>query len=478
MTRAEKVAQLSGVWGFEIVDHGRSGLDSLRALAGDGLGQLTRLAGSTNLQPRDVAAAANAIQRFLVEETRLGIPALMHEECLHGLMALAAPSFQQSIGLAATFDPELSEAVATTIRRRMLATGARHALGPVLDITRDPRWGRVEETYGEDPYLAAAMGAAYVRGLQGSNPARGVLATAKHMVGHGIAEGGLNQAPVHVGRRELHDEQLFPFETAVVDAAIASVMPAYCDVDGLPCHASGELLSAILRDGWGFQGLVVSDYAGIEMLSTAHRLTDDMRQVAKLSLEAGVDVELPRRTVYDQPLLAALESGLVAEELLDVSVARVLEAKFQLGLFEDPFVPELTTQRLAELATEESRVSSELARRSMVLVANDGVLPLATTTRRVALIGPGAANPREFVGDYSHLVHVETLIETRRSGSTAFGIVPGGATLSVEDELSGRTTLLSAVRDRWPGCRCPLRRRHGCSRRHRRRYRRGGRGRP
>ena len=366
-------------------------------------------------------------------------------------MAFDAPSFQQSIGAAATFDPELVGAMATTIRQRMLATGARQALVPVLDVTRDPRWGRIEETYGEDPYLAAALGAAYVRGLQGPDLSQGVIATLKHLVGHGIAEGGLDQAPVHIGQRDLHDEQLFPFETAVVDAAAASVMPAYCDVDGLPCHASRELLTTILRDRWGFGGIVVSDYAGIEMLHTAHHLTDDRRVVARMALEAGVDVELPRRSIYDEALDAAVEHGLVPDGLIDDAVARVLLLKFQLGLFEEPYVPEEPAIVLAGLADEERRVSLELARRSMVLTVNDGLLPLAPSVRRVALFGPGANSPREFVGDYSHLVHVETLIEARRSGSTAFGVVDGGSGLAIEDELSGRATVLSVLTERLVG---------------------------
>ena len=323
MTRDEKLAQLSAVWGYEVVSGSEPDMDQLRALAAHGIGQITRLSGSTNLRPIDVARAANAIQRFLVEETRLGIPAIIHEECLHGLLALEAPCFQQSIGAAATFAPDLALAVADTIRRRMLATGARQALGPVLDIARDPRWGRIEETYGEDPYLAAAMGAAYIRGLQGSDLSTGVVATAKHLIGHGMAEGGLNQAPVHIGPRELNDEQYVPFETAVVEANVRSVMPAYCDVDGLPCHASHELLTEILRERWGFEGTVVSDYAGIEMLSSAHRLTSDARTVARLALEAGVDVELPRVNVYGAPLRAALDDGGVSEELLDRVVDRV-----------------------------------------------------------------------------------------------------------------------------------------------------------
>ena len=306
MTPDEKIAQLSAVWAFEVMGEDGPDLERLRTHAGHGLGEITRLAGSTNLHPIEVARAANAIQRFLVEETRLGIPAIIHEESLHGLLALDAACFQQSIGAGATFDPDLVGRVASSIRRRMLATGARHALGPVLDIARDPRWGRIEETYGEDPYLAAELGAAHIRGLQGPDLRDGVLATGKHLVGHGLAEGGLNQAPVHLGPREMRDEQFFPFETAVVDAGLASVMPAYCDVDGLPCHASRELFTTILRERWGFDGIVASDYAGIEMLQTAHRLTDDPEVVAALALEAGVDLELPRLSAYAGPLRAAL----------------------------------------------------------------------------------------------------------------------------------------------------------------------------
>ena len=212
MTRTEKVAQLGSFWAFEVVPE--SGFDEARlaALAADGVGEITRLAGSTNLRPIEVAETANAIQRYLVEKTRLGIPTIIHEECLHGLIAWAAPCFQQSIGAAASFDPDVVTATATTIRRRMLLTGARHALAPVLDIARDPRWGRMEETYGEDPYLAAVLGCAYIEAIQGPDLSEGVIATAKHMVGHGLAEGGMNQAPAHIGERELRDEQLFPFE--------------------------------------------------------------------------------------------------------------------------------------------------------------------------------------------------------------------------------------------------------------------------
>jgi beta-glucosidase len=450
-TRAEKLAQLGSFWAFEVV--GDEGLDRerLAALAGDGLGELTRLAGSTNLRPLEVAETANAIQRFFVEETRLGIPAIIHEECLHGLLAWAAPCFQQSIGAAAAFDTALVGEVAATIRRRMLMTGARHALGPVFDISRDPRWGRVEETYGEDPYLAAELGCAFVAALQGDDLARGVVATGKHMVGHGLAEGGLNMAPAHIGPRELHDEQLFPFEAAVRLAGLASMMPAYCDVDGVPCHASRELLTTILRDRWGFDGIVASDYIAIEMLATAHQLTDDLGEAARLALEAGLDSELPRTAAFGRPLEEAIEAGRVDTAVVDAAVARVLRLKFRLGLFERPYIELPTPADFAALEADEARIARELARRSLVLVANDGILPLARTVGRVGVIGPIADSARDLLGDYSHLVHIETLNEMREQGN-ALG-VGDHATTAAADELDGRGTILDAIRAALPDAR-------------------------
>jgi beta-glucosidase len=445
MTVEEKIAQLGSIWAFEIVgDDGLNGR-KLDELLGAGLGEITRLAGSTNLQPAEVASTANEIQRYLVDRTRLGIPAIVHEECLHGLLAWAAPCFQQAIGAAASFDPELLGEVAATIRRRMLATGARHALGPVLDITRDPRWGRIEETYGEDPYLAATMGVAYIRAMQGPILSDGVIATGKHLVGHGMAEGGLNQAPVHLGPREMRDEQLFAFEAAVREAGLASIMPAYCDVDGVPCHASRELLGTILRDEWGFDGIVASDYVGIELIARQHQMTGDLSQVAALALRAGVDLELPRFAAYAEPLALALETGRVDVSLLDATVGRVLRAKFRLGLFENPYVELPTEVGLGALANDEKRVGRELARRSLVLVENDGTLPLINP-RRIAVIGPSADSARELLGDYSHLVHIETLLEMR-SRDSAFGFEVTDE-VSVGDELAGRRTILDAIRER------------------------------
>ena len=447
MTIEEKVAQLGSAWAFEIVQEGTFDPERARVHLGGGIGQITRLAGATNLTVPAVVAIANELQRFLVEETRLGIPAIIHEESLHGLLSRDAPVFQQSIGAAAAWDAELVEAIAHTLRRRMRMTGARHSLAPVLDTTRDPRWGRIEETYGEDPYLAAELGCAYIRGLQGPSLAEGVVATGKHMVGHGMAEGGLNQAPVHLGPRELRDEQLFPFEAAVRDAGIASIMPAYCDVDGLPCHISHELLTRILRDEWGFDGIVASDYVGLHMVSTHHRLSGDLSVVAAAALHAGVDVELPNTVVFGAPLLEALADGRIDEDLLDCTVSRHLRMKFRLGLFENPYVDAPAAATIAALSAEESRLAATLAGRSLVLVENDGILPLGEATR-VAVIGPIADSARELLGDYAHLLHMETLRDMReRENPLGFPLTDK---IVPEDELAGRQTILDAITERMP----------------------------
>ncbi len=447
MTPEEKLAQLGSRWVFEVL-HGTE-FDAAKAatLLGAGIGQITRVGGATDLPPAGVAALANRIQRFLVEETRLGIPAIVHEECLHGVVARDAVCYPQAIGQAATWDPPLIEAMAARLGRRLREAGAHQALAPVLDVARDPRWGRIEETFGEDPYLVAELGTAYVRGLQGDGPIGedSVLATAKHMVGHGVPEGGLNQAPVHLGRRELQDVYLFPFEAAVRAEGVRSVMHAYDDVDGVPCAASRELLTTVLRERWGFDGFVVADYAGIHELVRSHRLVEDLGSAAALALEAGIDVELPSTDAYGAPLVEALERGEVEPDLVDRAVARTLRAKFELGLFECPYVDPPENGGRSE---EDRRLARTIARRSLVLVQNDGTLPLRDDLGVVAVIGPNADSARNLLGDYSHAAHVETLVGMR-DGANPFGFpIPADLDLDPTDDLRGRPTILSAIRDR------------------------------
>jgi beta-glucosidase len=448
MTLDEKLAQLGSLWSFELF-RSETELDPerLRGRLAEGIGQVSRVAGATNLDAAAAAEAGNAIQRFLVEETRLGIPAILHEETLHGLLARGATSFQQSIGAAAAFDPELVQAIATTIRRRMLAIGGRLALAPVLDITRDPRWGRVEETYGEDPYLATALGVAYVRGMQGDDVATGVVATGKHLVGHGLAEGGLNQAPAHAGPRELRDEQLVPFEAAVRAAGLACVMPAYCDVDGLPCHASGELLTSILRDEWGFEGIVASDYTAVQMLVGEHRLTADLGTAAAMAVRAGLDSELPTTAGFGEPLRAAIADGRIDRDIVDLAVERILRLKFRLGLFERPYVDAPPVAELDQLEAEERALAAQLVRRSIVLLENDGLLPLAAEGGRIAVVGPVADSGRDLMGDYAHMPHIETLAELRHRANP-FGF-PSSDMIQPTDEAGAWPTILDGLRARF-----------------------------
>jgi beta-glucosidase len=413
-----------------------------------GIGHVTRVAGATDLDAEGAAALADRIQRWLVEETRLGIPAIVHEECLHGVLARDAVCFPQSIGQAAAWDPLLVEAMTAGIARRLRAAGAHQGLAPILDVARDPRWGRIEETYGEDPYLVAALGAAYVRGLQagGAIGTEGVAATGKHLVGHGVPEGGRNQGPAHLGPRELRDVYLFPFEAAVRETGIRSMMHAYDDLDGVPCVASRELLTRTLRDDWGFDGVVVADYMGIEQLVSHHGLADDLSHAAALALEAGVDVELPSTAAYGDPLAEAIAAGRVDERLVDSAVARVLRLKLELGLFERPYVDAAASVPSPD---EDRALAREMARRSIVLLRNEGILPLPDDAARIAVIGPNADSARNLLGDYSHVAHVaylRTMLEAGDRLATVGAAIPDPVEL--EAEIAARPSILDALRSR------------------------------
>src|SRR5690606_20692632 len=252
MTLDEKIAQLGSYWIYEILDGVQFSPQKAQDRLQNGIGHITRMGGASNVRPSESAVLANSIQKFLIENTRLGIPAVIHEECCSGYMARGATVFPQAIGVASTWEPELVEAMADVIRVQMRSVGAHHALAPVLDVARDARWGRVEETFGEDPYLIALLGVAYIRGLQGDDLANGIAATAKHFVGYSMFEGGLNWAPPHIGWREMREVYMYPFEAAVREAKLASLMNAYHELDGEPCGSSKELLTKILREEWGF----------------------------------------------------------------------------------------------------------------------------------------------------------------------------------------------------------------------------------
>ena len=428
MTLEEKIAQLGGVWSTQLFDGERFSAEKAGEVLRHGTAHLTRIGGGTVLGPRESARLANAIQKFLVENTRLGIPAIIHEECCGGYMARDATCFPQAIGLASTWDPALVEAMTDVVRIQMRAVGAHQGLAPVLDVARDPRWGRTEETFGEDPYLISRIGVAYVKGLQGDDLRQGVVATGKHFVGYGASEGGLNWAPAHIPRRELLEAFVTPFEAAVREAKLASIMNAYHELDGVPCGASPELFEVLLRKELGFDGVVVSDYFTVQTLMAYHRVAATKGEAARLALEAGIDVELPALDCYGEPLREGLAGGRVEMALVDRAVARVLRMKFDLGLFENPYVDAEAAPAVFD-TSEQRDLARRIAQKSIVLLKNEGdLLPLDRSLRRLAVIGPSADSIRLLQGDYHYPAHVEI-----RFGPVAEGSPVPGAEAAVVD---------------------------------------------
>ncbi|MEJ5257327.1 MAG: glycoside hydrolase family 3 N-terminal domain-containing protein [Fervidobacterium sp.] len=405
MTLEEKVSQLGSIWSYQLLDE-NGNFDEVKAfeLLKNSIGQISRPGGATNFQPEEVAEFDNKVQRFLIENTRLGIPALMHEECLTGYMGLNGSNFPVPIAMASTWEPELVKEVTKVIRLEMRNMGIHQGLAPVLDVARDPRWGRVEETFGESPYLVASMGCAYVEGLQGEDLRDGVIATTKHFVGYSASEGGRNWAPTNIPPRELREVFMFPFEAAVKVAKVGSVMNSYSEIDGVPLAASGELLTDVLRKEWRFDGLVVSDYFSVKLIHEHHKLARDKAEAAKYALEAGIDVELPNTDCYAH-VLDLVKSGVIPEKLLDQTVRRILKMKFKLGLFDKPYVEPSKAK-----VVKNTELALEVARKSIVLLKNDGILPLKKDMK-VALIGPNAADVRNMLGDYMYLAHIKIMLE-------------------------------------------------------------------
>ena len=444
MTLDEELAQLGGVWGLSISEGGRLSETKAKEFLRHGTGHITRLAGATQLRPRESAELANEVQRFLIESTRLGIPAIVHEESCAGYSARDATCFSQAIGLASTWEPELIEQMTLVIRQQMRAVGAHQTLAPVLDIARDPRWGRCEETFGEDPYLTARMGVAYVRGLQGSSLRDGVVATGKHFLGYGASEGGLNWAPAPLPRRELLERFMPPFAAAIREAGLASVMNAYHEIDGIPSGASRELLEDLLRGVLGFDGVLVSDYMTVQTLMTYHQIAENESEAARRALEAGIDVELPALACYGEPLRRALEAGEVSQQLVDRSVARVLRMKFELGLFENPFVDVHAAHSVFD-TREQRALARRIAQKSIILLQNrDELLPLDPDIASIALIGPSIDDPRLLQGDYHYPTHLEILsgggLDAAEFGRLSVPMVPVlqgvRAAVSTSTELS------------------------------------------
>lgn len=412
MTVEEKLAQLVGVWvgadpsGGAVAPH-QSDMTGDPVVWQDvialGLGQLTRPFGTRPVTPAAGARSLAVSQEQVVAASRFGIPALVHEECLTGFAAWQATAYPAPLSWGASFDPDLVAEMAGLIGASMRAAGVHQGLAPVLDVTRDYRWGRTEETIGEDPYLVGTVGTAYVRGLEEA----GIVATLKHFAAYSASRAGRNLAPVAIGARELADVVLPPFEMAVRDGRVRSVMNSYSEIDGVPCAADGDLLTGLLRDSWGFEGTLVSDYFAVKFLQTLHGVAEDEGHAAALALTAGIDVELPTVRCYGEPLRRAVRDGDVEEALVDRALRRVLAQKVELGLLDPGWsaLPEGADD--LELDTPRSReVALRLARESVVLLANPSdVLPLRTGTR-VAVVGPLADDPMAMLGCYSFPAHI------------------------------------------------------------------------
>ena len=444
MTLEEKVAQLMSLWMEKPNDNSR--VPKAQApLGGEfspelakqkmplGIGQFARQREYRG--PRRSAEYANQVQRWLLENTRLGIPAVFHDEILHGNMGEGSTVFPTPLALAASWDTDLVDRIFKTGARQSRLRGSHHMLGPNMDLARDPRWGRTEETYGEDPYLTAEMVVTVVKALQGS-PATprspigpmNVIATGKHFAGHGQPEGGTNIGPVNISERTLRETHFFPFESAVRRANLMSIMPAYHEIDGVPAHANRWLLQDVLRKEWGFDGLIVSDYYANGELVKRHSVAANEADAAKQALEAGVDVELPDPAV-NKTLVDQVKSARVSQELIDTAVTRVLRQKFQLGLFENPYVDASRAEQMTD-TNEDRQLAAEAARKSIVLLKNENnILPLdRNKLKTLAVIGPNAA--KAHLGGYTDPTPPRTVsvldgIRTKIGGSVKVNYAEG-----------------------------------------------------
>jgi beta-xylosidase len=475
MTLEEKIAQLGSIWmGASGDGDGVAPMQDqffsyeqppFDELIKNGLGQLTRVFGTRPVETAAGMGALASLQARVAAASRLGIPAVAHEECLTGFAAWGATIFPTPLAWGASFDPALVGEMAAAFAATMRAVGVHQGLAPVLDVTRDYRWGRTEETIGEDPYLVGTVGTEYVRGLQRS----GIQATLKHFAGYTASRAGRNMAPVSMGPREFADVILAPFEMAIRLGGARSVMPTYVAVDGVPASADPRLLTTLLREEYGFDGVVVSDYYAVSFLELQHAVAASQGEAAVLALAAGLDVELPGTRCFGEPLLGLAEAGVVPAEVIDRAAARVLRQKLDLGLLDPGWSPQTDQAPAApDLDPPAQRdIARRLAEESVILVKNTpradnrGTLPLAAGAR-VAVVGPLADEPLAFFGCYSmprHLGHtrqfdgsgggagveVATLLDALRAeGVTVTGYAPGAAVRTLDE--SGFAEAVSSTR--------------------------------
>ncbi|MBN2588550.1 MAG: glycoside hydrolase family 3 C-terminal domain-containing protein [Sedimentisphaerales bacterium] len=437
MTLEEKAAQMTCIWEQKkntfIDENGH--FDEKKAKEsfkhGNGIGQIGRPNDTGGgLKPKEHAEFTNTVQKFFIENSRLGIPVIFHEECLHGLMAVDSTSFSQPIGLGATFNIDLVQKLFEMTAEEARVRGTHQALTPVVDVAREPRWGRVEETYGEDPYLVAQMGIAAVKGFQGDATFKNkkhIIATLKHFAAHGQPESGCNCAPANVSERILREVFLYTFKEVIQKAGAISVMPSYNEIDGIPSHANKWLLRDVLRGEWEFKGFTVSDYYAIRELNERPKffgnfLAEDGKQAAALAIKAGVNIELPEPDCYKN-IVELVKEGTIKESMLDELVAPMLEWKFRLGLFEDPYVdPEIAEKVVS--CEKNKKLALQAARETITLLKNDGVAPIKPKKiKTIAVIGPNA--DRVMIGGYSSVppYHITVLEGIRQRAGKCINVL-------------------------------------------------------
>ncbi|TIX52063.1 beta-glucosidase [Alteraurantiacibacter aquimixticola] len=469
MTLAEKVQQIRTAWQgkADMIDELEFKPAKASAAFPEGIGHVTRpsdkrgvpgitgAAGGSAARwrtPQQTVEFINALQRWALEDTRLGIPVLVHEESLHGYMATEATMFPQAIALSGTFDTDLMHRVQSVIAREVRSRGVHYVLSPVVDTVRDPRWGRIEETWGECPYVCAEMGVAAVEGLQGPGkferlgPDK-VFATLKHMTGHGQPEAGNNISPAQISERELREDFFTPFREIVERTSVGAIMPSYNEIDGIPSHANTWLLGDVLRGEWGFNGIIASDYGGVHELFTLHKVAESLEDAAHQSLLAGVDSELPEGMAF-ATLQDAVEAGRIPVELIDRACARMLTFKFRAGLFENPYGDWDKAREITGNA-EARALALEAARKSMCLLTNkDGALPLNEASMgRVAVIGPNHAIAR--LGGYSSVPkQTINLIEGLRQVAPSADFVTAQGVFITTSEDRSQDLIYLAPRDR------------------------------
>ena len=449
MTLDEKIAQITTVWDGKVAiydDRLQLDIAKLRSKFPNGLGHFARPSDAKGAvsprvakgrDPRQTVALVNALQKWAMTETRLGIPILFHEEGLHGYAAIGATSFPQSIAMASSFDTDMLREVNAIIAREIRSRGVSLVLSPVVDIARDPRWGRIEETFGEDPYLVGEMGVAAVEGLQGAGRARilppgKVFATLKHLTGHGQPESGTNVGPAPYSERELRENFFPPFEQVVTRTGIEAVMASYNEIDGVPSHANRWLLDDVLRREWGFQGAVVSDYSAVDQLMSIHHIAGSLEEAAIRALDAGVDADLPDGISY--VLLGKLvREGKVSQAKVDLATRRMLELKFRAGLFENPYADAAASEKITNNAQARA-LALTAAQRSITLLKNDGMLPLKPEGT-IAVIGPSAAVAR-LGGYYGQPPHTVSILDGIKAkvGARANIVFAQGVKITEDDD--------------------------------------------